>query len=257
MKITSLASLLMLAAFSAFSQGGTLEFVESGMTLRLSAPAQTDGSRKVILMMQTNDAYECANTIVEHESVLVGDKLNIKVKGVRVPETCEPTMGPAIARVDLTKIGPGKYPVTVTINRQVFRAKLEITDQYYDFTIPSEDPQLFRIYNTRLNLIPAQSVWGMCSYTRPEGKKDALAFMKAMEAAGAVLTQLPVGNYDDFFLHTVGRTEEKILRDDLYEFPFIYQYAGDPEDFAEIVQSFKGKLEITLKDSKGGLVKNF
>lgn len=257
MKIIALLGLALFCGQAAWTQAGKLEFVESGVTLRLSAPAQADGSRKVVLLIQTNDVYECANTFLENDAVLEGDKLNIKVKGVRIPETCDASMGPAFGRVDLTKLGPGKYPVSININRQLFKAKLEITDTYYDFSIPSEDPVLFRIYNPRLNLIPAQSIWGICSYSAPEKKAEALAFMKALEAAGATPTQLAVGNYDDFYLHTTGATEEKIIRDDLYEYPFIYHYAGDPGDFADLLQAYKGKLEISLKDAKGGLQKNF
>lgn len=260
MKITVWLSLVLMCIINtAVAQPNSrdLEFVESGLTLRLSSPVQVDGSRKPVLHMETNDVYECANTTLEYDAVVDGRRMFIKVKGIRVPEPCTPAMGRAATRVDLSKMELGTYDVTITINRQVFKAYLEITDTYLEFGIPNENPILLRIINPRLNLIPAQSIWGVSSYTSPERKADALTFMRELEARGATLTQLAVGDYEDFYLHNTGRTEEKMVRADLYEYPFVYHYTGDIRALEALINAYKGKLNITLKDSRGVQIQNF
>jgi|GEM_PF-5018119 hypothetical protein len=250
--------LLMLSGFSgAFAQSGTSEPIESGVTLRMSAPVTVTGERKFLLGISTNDVYECKGTFIENEVHIQGTTLLIKLKNVRVPANCEAQMGPAVANIDLSSLKPGNYPIRVTINRQVFKADLEITPNYYNLVLGPEDPMLFRTFNGRLNLIPSNSVWGVCSYTRPEQRDLALKFMKELEAAGAQPTNLPAGNYDDFYLHETGKTQEKEVARSRYEFPFVYNFSGNLEVVKEILNSYQGKLDITYLNSRGLAIRNF
>jgi hypothetical protein len=257
MKYVWLVLLSSLSVSLTHAQTGKLDFVESGVTLRLGAPIKEDGSRTLVLWMQTNDPYECRNTFLENDVDIVGGKLLIKVKGVRLPAVCEPGMGPAYAEMDVTALGLGEHPVTVNINRQIFKAKMAVTETYLDFSIPSEDPDLFKIFNTRLNLIPAETIWGTCTYKVPGQKADALAFMESLLAAGATKGQFPAGEYEGFYLHSVGQTEEKVLAADRHEYPFVFHYSGDASTLAPLLQPYQGKIDITLRDAKGRLYRNF
>jgi len=236
---------------------GGLGFVESGVTLKLSAPISAKGERMYFLEVQTNDVYECANYVLEHDARTKGSLFAIHLKGVRRTNPCGQGMGPAQARIPISDLKPGNYKVRVTINRQIFRSKLTVADSSYDFRIGHEDPILFRIYNGHLNIIPDHVIWGKCEYVEPKKKQDALHFMKALEDAGAGKTMLPVGNYDEFYLHNIGTTEQKVIQGDHYEYPFVYSYGGDAAVLQEIMNAYRDKLKITLKNTKGQVFYNF
>ena len=248
--------LTILFSGSVFAQPGSgkLEAVESGVTLKMEAPIMKDGSRKFYLDFRTNDVYECQNHFLDNEVRLEGNKLIVKIKGVKPMEPCITTMGPATARVDLTPLTAGKYKVRVIINRQVFKANLEVSETHYDLEIGNEDPQLFRIYNGRLNVIPANSIWGVCAYEDPHMKAEAEKFMDEMLNAGAQPTEIPAGNYGEFYLHYDGKTGEKVLSRDKYEYPFVFSYTGDVGALREVMNAFRDKLRITLKKHKRGAV---
>jgi hypothetical protein len=249
--------LVTVASWSFGQSAGDLEPIESGVTLRLEAPIELSGTRKFILEVQTNDVYECANYSLDNSAKLEGSKLLIGLKGVRRTEPCTATMAPATCRIDLTELKAGAYKVRFNINRQIFKAKLTVADSSYDFRIASEDPRLFRIYNGHLNLIPANCIWGLSEYTDPKKKAEALKFMAALESAGAKKTSLPVGNYDEFYLHTAGTTEQKMIQGERYQYPFVYFYSGDTAVLQEVINSFRDKLKITLKTTRGEVLANF
>jgi hypothetical protein len=249
-----LATLVQLAMGQA---DGGIEAVESGITVRLAAPIKTDGTRKVFMEFQTNDVYECSNFALENDSRLDGSKILIGVRGVRRTSPCADGMGPAKARIDLTDLAKGEYKVRVTINRQVFKAKLSVADSCYDFRIPKENPLLFRIYNGRMNLIPDDVVWGKCEYVDAKLKAEANSFLGEMEKAGAKKTNLPVGSYDEFYLHYPGSTDPKLIQGDHYEYPFVYGFTGDLAVVQEIMNAFRGKIKITVKNTKGQVLTNF
>jgi hypothetical protein len=234
-----------------------LESVESGVTLRMETRVGSEGNHKFYLVLQTNDVYECANYQLENEVTIDGNKLVIRVKGVRYVEPCTMMMGPATALVNLTSLSKGTYKVRTIINRQVFKSALVIEDDYYDFSIKKEDPSLFRIYNGRLNVIPDSSIWGKCMYSDPYEKPVAEKFMKDLLAAGAAQTQLSAGNYGDFYLHYPGEALEKVINNKQYEFPFIYTYTGDSAILLEIMNAYKDRLKIILKTSTGQEFKNY
>ncbi len=258
MKCTIMMVVLALAGIVCYGQtDGGLDAIESGVTLRLAAPISPDGIRKVFLEVQTNDVYECANFVVEHDANFEAGRLAVQLKGVRRTSPCAQGMAAALGRIDLTGMKKGSYEVRFTINRQVFKAKLAVADSSYDFRIPSENPILFRIFNSRLNLIPENAIWGKCEYKDVKQKQDALKFMAELEKAGAVKTLLPVGNYDEFYLHSPGVTEPKTLPGDRYEYPFVYHYVGDAAVLQEIMNAFRDRLKISLRTTKGETYTNF
>lgn len=249
---------LLFAGFAVKGQAtGVLDYIESGVTLRMSAPILPDGHRKFMMGIQTNDVYECANFPIEYDARLEGSKLIIRLKGVRRAEPCETGMAPSRANIDLTQLTEGKYKVRVVINRQIFKAKMEINADYIDFEILKEDPSLFRIYNGRLNMIPEGTIWGKCVYNAANLKEDAKRFMAELQKAGCTLTQIPAGNYSEFYLHQPGITEQKVIQGDRYEYPFVFAYKGDILVLSEIMNGFRETLQITLKDLNGKVVQNF
>lgn len=249
---------LLFVGLGVFGQtNGTLEYIESGVTLRMSAPIKEDGHRRFMMGIQTNDVYECANFPIDYDARLEGSKLIIRLKGVRNATPCETGMAPASTDVDLTQLEVGKYKVRVIINRQIFKAKMELTDAYIDFEIGKEDPSLFRIYNGRLNLIPEGVIWGKCEYEEAKDKEVVKKFMADMLKGGCSITQIPAGNYSEFYLHQPGVTEQKVIQGERYEYPFVYAYSGDVLVLNEIMNAYRDQLQITLKDLSGKVLTNF
>lgn len=258
MKSIALAMLLLLLGSRVIAQDdGGLEDVEAGMTLQMTAPILSSGERKFMLKIQTNDVYEFSNYAVDHETWLQGDRVVIKVNGIRRTKPGEKGLGPAFSYIDLSALKKGEYKVQITINRQIFKAELAVDSTFYHFEIPKgTDPLLLKIFNGNLHQIPAATIWGKCEYTNHAKKETALKFMAEMEKAGAVKTKLPVGNYDEFYLHTVGTTTEKSVKAEHFEFPFVYSYKGSLLPLQEIANGFRDDLKITLKNDKGEVVKN-
>jgi hypothetical protein len=258
MKRTMIMLVLAMAGIVCYGQAdGGLDAIESGVTLKLAAPIGPDGIRKVFLEVQTNDVYECSNFGVEYHADFEAARLAVQLKGVRRTNPCAPGMAAALGRIDLTGMKKGSYEVRFTINRQVFKAKLAVADSSYDFRIPSENPILFRIINSHLNLIPENAIWGKCMYNDVKQQQVALQFMAELAQAGAVKTQLPAGSYDEFYLHRPGVTEPKMLAGDRYEFPFVYHYVGDAVVLHEIMNAFRDRLKISLRTTKGETYTNF
>ena len=250
--------LVLLLGGGAMAQAdGGLEDVEAGMTLQMTAPILPNGERKFMLKIQTNDVYECANFTVDNETTVQGDKVNIKVNGIRRTKPCVSGVATAASFVDLSKLGFGAYKVQITINRHVFKADLRVDSTFFHFDIPkSVDPTLLRIINGRLNMIPAGTVWGKCEYTEIAKIETATKFFADLEKAGAIKTKLPVGNYDEFYLHTVGTTSEKSIKGERFEFPFVLSYNGSLMPLREIANSYRNELKITLKNDKGEVLSN-
>ncbi|MEM6270476.1 MAG: hypothetical protein AAF998_13620 [Bacteroidota bacterium] len=257
----SCVSLLLLLwfTFPAFSQsgGGKLMALESGVTLRMESQILEGGDHKFYLVLQTNDVYECANFLLENDVKLDGDKLIVRVRGVRKADPCSTAMGPARARINLTSLSEGEYRVRTIINRQVFKSVLTVAEDYYDFAIKKEDPSLFRIYNGRLNIIPDNSIWGLCRYTSAYDKAVAEKFMSDLQAAGARKTELPPGNYGDFYLHHAGEALEKVTGDDEYEYPFVYSFSGDLALVKEVMNAYRERLQLSIKTSLGEQYRNY
>jgi hypothetical protein len=258
MKTTVMMVLLLLAGVCAMGQAdGGLEDVEAGMTLQMTAPILPGGARKFMLKIQTNDVYECTNFAVENETWLQGNRLIVKVEGIRRTKPCGEGMGPAASFIDLSELGLGDYKVSITINRQVFKADLLVTENYFDFKIPENvDQSLLRIYNGRLNMIPGGTIWGKCEYTSKEKKAKALKLMADLEKAGATKTALPIGNYDEFYLHTVGTTDEKSIKGERFEYPFVYSFNGDMASLQQILNGYSSDIKVTLKNDKGEVFRN-
>lgn len=258
MKSIAMVIFLLLLGSGVMAQAdGGIEDVEAGMTLQMTAPILPGGARKFMLRIQTNDVYECSNYAVDQETALQGDRVVIKVNGIRRTKPCQTGVGPATSIIDLSQLTLGEYKVQITINRQVFKADLQVDSTFFHFSIPKTvDPTLLRIFNGRLNHIPAGTVWGKCEYVEPSKKAVALKFMAELEKAGALKSQLPVGNYDEFYLHTVGTTTEKSIKGERFEFPFVYSYNGSLMPLQEIANGFRKDLKITLKNDKGEVLGN-
>lgn len=231
--------------------------VESGLTLRLEAPMDHNGVRQFFLNFRTNDVYECSNHHLTNDVKLEGDKLIIKIKGIRAGKPCLEEMGPATAKIDLSTLTKGNYKVKFWVNRQSFKGKLEVAEGHYDLRVDDEDPALLRIYNGRLNLIPANTVWGICAYADPAKKAEARKFMAEMQKAGAQKAAIAAGNYGEFYLHHDGATSEKVVKGDQYEYPFVYSFAGDMAALKEVASAYRDKVRVTLKNSKGEVFQNW
>ncbi len=258
MKKIGILLFMLLVRCGAMAQAdGGLENVESGMTLQMTAPILPSGERKFMLKIQTNDVYECANFTVDNETTVQGDRVNIKVNGIRRTKPCASGVTTAASFVDLSKLGFGEYKVQITINRQVFKANLRVDSTFFHFDIPkSVDPTLLRIFNGRLNMIPAGTVWGKCEYSEVAKIETATKFFADLEKAGAMKTKLPIGNYDEFYLHTVGTTSEKSIKGERFEFPFVFSYQGSLLPLKEIANGYRKDLKITLKNDKGEILSN-
>lgn len=256
-KLVMTMVLLVLGTWVMGQADGGLEDVEAGMTLQMTAPILQGGARKFLLRVQTNDAYECTNYAVEHDARLEGNKLLIKVKGIRRTKPCADGVGPAVGNIDLSELKLGEYKVRITINRQIFAANLTVDSTYFKFDIPSEDPLLLRIYNGRLNLIPGGTIWGKCEYGDAKSKVKAQKFMSDLEKVGARKTMLPAGNYDEFYLHQPGVTEQKTVKGESFEYPFVYSFSGGLAPLQELMNGYRGDLKITLKNDKGETLRNW
>lgn len=227
------------------------------MTLQLNAPILPNGERMPTLSILTNDVYECGNSSVEMNHNLDGNLLTMKVLGIRIASPCKGPMGLAKGTVDLSSFPLGEYRVRITINRQVFKAALLVDSTHLKLDVIHADDRLLRIYNPRLNLIPKSTIWGKCEYSDSMAIDKAQQLFSQLEQLGAKKSQLPIGKYEDFYLHEVGTTQPKTLAANRFEFPFVYHYSGSLSPLQEILNGFRSDLKVTLKTCKGDVIRNF
>lgn len=48
-----------------------------------------------------------------------------------------------------------------------------------------------------------------------------------------------------------------MIQGERYQYPFVYSYSGDTAVLQEVMNSFRDKLKITLKTTKGEVLANF
>jgi hypothetical protein len=213
-----------------------MEYITSGITMRMISPVTAEGKNTFQIQWVTNQIYPCSG----YELVLTfehpTDRLNFYFKGIRKTETCAGELAPAISHTDLSFIKPGKYRVFIWINKQLFKASLEVTATGYTWTM-DENPDLLRMLNPKLLVIPEGMVWGKCEYRNREFLKTALAFVKDLKSLGATERKLQGGDYGEFYVYSFG-FEELPIEDKGYEYPFYFQYTGDKAPVQKLISTY-------------------
>lgn len=222
------------------------EPLETGVNLRIYAPIGPDGSQPLAITIATNDPYDCKGARFASDVTVSPKKVTVKIQGVSNPVPCPLDLKPVTETIDLSGLGPGEYPIRVTINRQFFKAKLTIADDHFALET-DDDPELFRVANGRLNKVPKGAIWGHCSYSDPEKKARAEAFFAELKEAGATKFDLSPGDYGEFYIHFGGEPIEISTGPSEYDFPFIYKYSGSPKDFLDIVKRYRTEMKVSLR----------
>lgn len=226
-----------------------MEYITSGITMRMISPVTDEGKRTFQLEWITNQIYSCNNYELVHTLEHPTDRLNFYFKGIRKPENCQAELAPATTRTDLSFLKPGKYRVFIWINKQLFKASLEVTATTYTWTM-NENPDLLRMLNPKLQVIPEGMVWGKCAYRNRDFVKTAETLIADMKGLGAMEKKLEGGDYGEFYVYSFG-FEELPIEDKGYEYPFYFEYTGDMEPMRQLLATYNSRYGADFRISFG------
>lgn len=254
MKRILLLAIFLFPLFSAQAQ--KFKPMECGFTLSFVPAYSPTGQRSIFLSFATNDVYGCSNNELGVESNVSAGKVFVKIRGMAEAIDCDNVMGPATTRVDISSLAKGEHGLTLYINKMLFTADLTVSENSVYLKLgPDTDPDLVRIINPRLNLLPGNALWGRVEYIDPTMKAVAEQFMEDVKNEGARPTQLEAGNYGEVYLHAKGKTEERKMTGGSMEYPFVFEYDGDPERVKLLVDMYTnryaGKIRIHLANPTG------
>ncbi len=216
----------------------------------MEAPIQPDGQQFLELNVISEEVFDCQESRLVHEYEVKGNKITVRIRGVEEPENCTTQMGPVKAQMPLGELAPGLYQVKVMINRQLFKASLQVGPQHFELR-SDDDPDLFRIGNGRLNLIPTGLIWGQAQYGDDAGRARAQEFVAALQQAGATPPELAAGDYGEFYVHYDSAPDEVSTGPGKYALPFVLAYAGDLNDLKSLFDQFSSDLDLSLANRKG------
>jgi hypothetical protein len=250
---SAVAGLLALPSKAQDKLPAGMEYITSGLTMRMICPVTPEGKKTFQIEWTTNQIYNCSNYELVATVEQPKDRLNFYFKGIRTPETCLTQLGPATVRTDLTGLKPGSYKVNIWINKQYFKAILEVTAAGYTWTM-DENPDLLRMLNPKLWTIPDGMVWGRCEYRRRDHVKTAEALIRDLKTLGLTEKQLTGGDYGEFYVYSFG-FEELPIEDKGYEYPFYFYYTGDIQPVRELLvqyhQRYGNEFRITFGTDRG------
>lgn len=228
--------------------GQDLEPIPSGMIYNLEGKVDESGKQGFGLRIRTREPYDCENPEIMHKTSVKGNKINISVRGVKISENCYGKMNSASTYIDLLDLEPGEYQIRPVVHKHILKAELLVTETGYIFR-SDEDPVLVLIQNRSLNRIPEGIIWGSCSFNK-EDRNAAGKFMAELEEAGTKRVKLPLGNYGEFYVHSIEEFSE-ITDGDETQTSFYFQFNGDFGIIREIASQYREKVQIEVKDLKG------
>lgn len=228
--------------------------LDCALDLSLQAPLDAKGAQTLYLILTTREPFLCANTELVQMSTVKGSNIAIRVKGTQEPADCQTGFQPAVARIPLQQLGTGLYKIKVTVNRQIFKASLQVAEGHFSLRT-EDDPDLFRVLNGRLNLIPSGIIWGEARYEDPALKAVAEKMIAEFIAAGAQLPTLNAGDYGYFYVHYDAAPEEVAVGSGQYALPFYLAYDRPLSSLQAIFDRYKDQLDLELASRTGEQLK--
>jgi hypothetical protein len=211
--------------------------------------------RTLELECKTERSYGCSNLVVLTSMEQRERAIQIQFRGIRQPEICLTSFGPATTRISLGSLAAGSYRLAAASQGQGFYATLSVSEQSYAVT--NADAATVGFSSSQLNRVPDHTIWGLIGYIPLGAPSDSVAqsFLDSLRTLGAANSTWQPGDYGYFSIDASGDIETPQNHGYYFARPFIFDYSGSQDALRALVSSygqrFAGSVNIQVKTWQG------
>lgn len=225
-----------------FVYTGEIEFAADLFEQRSAA----DGSATLGLWVESTAVYDGSNYGIDIESAVSGQNLNVRIKGIKAPDTAAGKPARATAFAPFGALANGVYYLKVVLGQTIeSRLTLNVENGRYQFT--NYEAQGVNFRNLSLSQLPDGMIWGYADAGTEVKKARAEQFALDLKTISADFN-LPAGYYGYF---TVTGTGTVFLHGSLdpgdAHIPFVRRLNVSPDDMRGLLQSYRDDQQQPLK----------
>lgn len=236
-------SAFLLGFYSCVNDGDTFVIydVEDEFNLRMSEILMED-SRGLSMTIETIDGFSCEEVVVDAYHATVGDRLDIYIDGIGIPNDCQAGDLQATKDIDVGTYPEGSYTLAVTIRESVFNiGHLEVSPFNYKIDFSGELNGLV-IPHVNLLKIPNGAIWGRISYDDSDSAVLSEKLQSELSTLNAQPLFLEIGRYTNMEVNSSGQMvwDEITDYDNTYSFAFTLNEEGLSQ-LPSIIEEFRGE----------------
>jgi hypothetical protein len=230
-----------------------IPLVDTEFQLDLWEDLSPDG-RQLVVHISTITDEPCLNTTVSTEQRQVDRRIELTIKDILEPETCDPGLSPARGKEVLAGASAGVYDLTIELQDVVTNAgNLTVASSYYAVVMESENGVTW--LHKELRRVPLDAVWGYIHYESADQAAHADALLDQLQGQSQALPRTD-GYYGYFILDNggtqltvTGMPATGIVR------PFLYRLSGEPAELTALIEDWRSQapagMSIAVFDSYG------
>lgn len=255
--ILKISSLLLLTLISCKKESTSNSEIDSAIIIDTREQLNND-RQTLLLVCTTQKIYGCGNYSIHYKIDKTTNRIDIAFEGIKTPNICLTSLGPATTFIDLGTLPIGLYQLNLTINRTVKKGELVVTPDRYSISIPNQTQ--IQLPKSTLPRIPSNTIWGTIGYNKASSEPMAQSVVDALIQTGATTQTYAEGNYWYFNIGTNGQILSPQNHGYWFVKPFILQYLGDIDKIKTLLQQIKtqygNELHVTINTSKGEVLYN-
>ena len=230
-----------------------IPLVDTEFNLDLWENLTPDG-RQLVVRISTIDDEPCENTTISTEQRQADRLIELTIKDIQEPETCDPGPAPALGEEILTGASAGVYNLMVELQDVVTNAgSLTVASSYYAVVMESENGVTWA--HNELRRVPLDAVWGYIHYDSTDQDAYADELLSTFEGQSQTIPRTD-GYYGYFTLDNggtkltlPGMPETGIVRS------FLYRLPNDPDGMTTLLDDWRSQaptaMTVTVFDSYG------
>ncbi|MCB2409085.1 hypothetical protein [Hymenobacter lucidus] len=189
---------------------------------------RTPQGRALFLSFQDEGQYACSNYGLSTDYQRTGPELSFAFSGAIEPaDICLTSIGPARARVDITTLPEGSYPLRLRVGSRSTTGTLELQSSYV--RLSTADPSLVEVTLPELRFMPAKTIWGAATTALPASQVSVEVLRDSLQRLGATPTTLPPGTYSQVTIGPNGLPVPSETSPGFRSLLLVASYAGSAE----------------------------
>lgn len=211
-------------------------------------------ARSFALNVETIDAQECANTLLDYTSKRSGISLTVSLNDLLAPHPTECVEAPGAIKtsIELGYLAVGKYDVQINLKNAVINEGiLTVTDDAYHLAMYTDEG--FHLRQTSLLRVPENSFWGYVAYDDNAAATAAQNFIADLKAVNTDFS--PGLGYYGYY--TVENNKKIVLRQPPTAntvLPFVLKFGDNPASAKAVLEQYRSthsNLQLKIFTSAG------
>ncbi|MBU0486523.1 MAG: hypothetical protein KKA07_03055 [Bacteroidetes bacterium] len=184
-----------------------------------------NGIRSFHLEFETVEEFGSSGYYIDNSCKVTGDKININLKGIIVPERGFCVIMPATCAMELSNCQEAEYSLSIKMHGKKSKGSIIINQDSYEVKLDEQNGLV--VEKAKRNRIPQGTIWGTIQYS-----SDTLASLASelidsiIQLGGRQDTYMP----GDYFYFGVDDTGQKLLPNNQgsqFEKSFILHFEGE------------------------------